>query len=465
MKNILSVTRDRWHGEGGYRDILIVAVPLILSTGAWAVQHFLDRMFLTWYSSDALAASMPAGILNFSITSLFLGTASYTGTFVAQYFGAGKDRRIGPVLWQGVYIGLIAGLLHLMLIPPAGSFFHFIGHGPEIERLEAVYFKILCLAEFPVVAGAALSGFYAGRGETWPVMWVNFAATAMNVILNYILIFGHLGLPSLGIAGAGIATTASAFFSFFLYLALICRAFHRNRFNTLAGWRFNPALFARLIRFGLPNGVQFSLENIGFTVFILFVGRLGSFELAASNIAFNINMLAFMPMIGFGIAVSVMVGQNLGMDRPELAKRSTYSGFHLTFLYMSLVAAAYIFTPDLFLWPFASQADPASFGQIRETTVILLRFVAFYSIFDTMNIIFAAGIKGAGDTRFAMLLGIGLSMFGLALPIYIAIGLLGQGLYTAWTIATFYVCLLGLAFFLRFLGGKWKAMRVIEPEL
>ncbi len=98
---------NRWRCEGGYREVLAIAIPLILSTGAWGIQHFVDRMFLTWYSPEAIAAAMPAGILNFTIMSLFLGTAGYVSTFVAQYHGASRCERIGPILWQGMYVAIM----------------------------------------------------------------------------------------------------------------------------------------------------------------------------------------------------------------------------------------------------------------------------------------------------------------------------------------------------------------------
>jgi len=256
MEKIIKMTIERWHGEGGYREVLQIATPLVLSTGAWAVQHFFDRMFLTWYSADALAAAMPAGILNFTIMGLFLGISGYVNTFVAQYFGAGQNHRIGPVLWQGVYVALFAALVHLALIPLAKPFFQFVGHEPEVMRLEIIYFQILCLGAGPVVGSAALASFYSGRGKTLPVMWVNFAASIVNIVLNYILIFGNLGLPALGIKGAGIATVISGFFSFFLYVAIICRKNHEKLYHTRTGWRFDRPLFMRFMRFGLPMGFR-----------------------------------------------------------------------------------------------------------------------------------------------------------------------------------------------------------------
>jgi MATE family multidrug resistance protein len=461
----MQAIRKRWGAEGGYRQVLVIATPLILSTGAWSVQHFVDRMFLSWYSPEAIAAAMPAGMMSFAVMSFFLGTATYVSTFVAQYFGAKRFDRIGPALWQGVYVALLGGVAQLCLIPFADVIFRFMGHDPLVQHYEVQYFQILCLGGAPFVGSAAFAGFFSGRGKPWPAMWVNTCATVVNLVLDYALIFGAWGFPELGIQGAAIATVFSGTFSFCVYLALISRKAYNEKYHTLKGWRPEGELFVRLLHFGLPSGLQFFLEMVGFTVFILLVGRLGTNSLAATNIAFNINTLAFMPMIGCGIAVSVLVGQYLGGNKPDLAQRSAYSGFHMTFLYMVSIAAAYVLVPDIFVAPFAAQANPQRMAEIYGLAVILLRFVAVYSVFDTMNIIFASAIKGAGDTRFVMFMILILSVFVLVLPAYIAIVILGYGLTIAWGIGAAYVIVLGFVFYLRFRGGRWKTMRVIEQPV
>jgi MATE family multidrug resistance protein len=455
--------KERWHSTGGYREVLHIALPLVLSTASWSVQHFVDRMFLSWYSPETIAAAMPAGMLHFSIASVFMGTAGYVSTFVAQYHGARQYDRIGHAIWQGVYISLIGGLALISLYPFSEAIFGWIGHADPVQRQEVIYFKILCFAGAPYMAAYALSGFFSGRGKTWPVMWVNTFATAVNLLLDYVLIFGNWGFPEMGIKGAGLATVLAGVISLCVYLWLIVDSKTDAVFHTLKGWRLEKILMLRVLRFGLPSGVQFFLEMAGFTGFILIVGRLGTTSLAATNIAFNINTLAFMPMIGCGMAVSILVGQYLGADNPKLAQFSTYSGFHLAFLYMGSIAAAYLLLPDLFVVPFALNADPAKFQAVYDFSIILLRFVALYSLFDTLNIIFCSAIKGAGDTRFVMYISVMLSFVGLLLPTYLAVVVLDFGLMVCWSLATLYVILLGIAFWLRFLSGQWKTMRVIEP--
>jgi len=456
--------KNKWNSDGGYREVLVIAIPLILSTATWSIQHFVDRMFLTWYSPETIAAAMPAGMLNFTIISIFMGTAGYVSTFVAQYYGARRYYRIGPALWQGIYISLIGGLVLLCVIPLAEPTFRLIGHSPQIQQHEVIYFQILCLGGGAYIGSYALSGFFSGRGQTWPVMWVNVATTAVNLILDYALIFGHWGFPELGIRGAAIATVVAGIFSLLVFFVLLFTGENDTIYHTRRGWRLEKDLLGRLLRFGFPSGVQFFLEIGAFTGFVLVVGRLGTASLAATNIAFNINTLAFMPMIGCGIAISVLVGQYLGAQKPDIAQSAVYSGFHLTFFYMASIAAAYVLLPDLFVAPFAHQADPEGFAEIYGYSVVLLRFVAVYCLFDTMNIIFCSAIKGAGDTRFVMIMTTFLSVFILIIPVYLTVEVLGAGLMVAWVFATAYVISLGVAFYLRFLGGKWRSMRVIEQK-
>jgi MATE family multidrug resistance protein len=129
---------------------------------------------------------------------------------------------------------------------------------------------------------------------------------------------------------------------------------------------------------------------------------------------------------------------------------------------MTSIAAAYILLPDIFVTPFAAKADPQGFTEIYRYSVVLLRFVAIYSIFDTLNIIFCSAIKGAGDTRFVMLMTVILTLFVLIVPTYLGIVVFDYGLTVSWILATIYIISLGITFYIRFLNGKWKTMRVIE---
>ncbi len=456
------IPRGRWSRQGGYREVLALAIPLILSRGAISIQHFVDRVFLTWHSPEAVASAAGGGMVSFLMLTIFIATAGYTSTFVAQYHGARRDDRIGPAVWQGIYVAAVGGAVQLLLIAPAGGLFELIGHEEVVQQHETAYFRILCLGAAPAIAGAAMSGFFAGRGRPWPTVAVTGLQTGLNMLLDYGLIFGKWGLPAMGVEGAATATVISACFSCALYWALMMRARYDQTYHTWRGRRLDVWLFRRLVQFGLPFGVQFFLDLAGFTVFVLLVGRLGTTSLAATTITFNINSLNFLPMVGFGVAVSVLVGRRLGENKPELAARSTYSALHLTVGYTAVVAALFLFAPGIFLRFFGARADPESFAVLRETVVVLLRFVAVYCVFDGMCIVLASALRGAGDTRFVMGLVIAVSGLVLVIPNVIALGVMGVGVYAGWTFVAAYIIVLAFGLLARFLGGKWKSMRVIE---
>ena len=457
--------KTRWAERGGYRQLLKMAVPLILSTGASSILHFIDRMFLAWYSPTSIAAALPAGVLNFAIICLFVGTVSYVSTFVAQYHGAKKPEKIGPSMWQGLYIALVGGAVLFAISFAASPIFRFFGHEAAIQEEEVLYFNILSKGSFFPIVAAAFAGFYSGRGKNWSIMWVNLAMALTNIALDYPFIFGKFGLPEMGIRGAAYATVIAGAVACVLYAILIFNKSNNGPYGTLAGWRIDRDLFGRMARYGIPSGVQYFVDVSGFAVFIILVGRAGAVELAATSITFNINSLAFLPMMGFGIAITVSVGQFQGEGRPELARRSVFSGAHLGFLYMIVVAATYILLPKLYIGLFALRADPEQFAPVREYVITMLRFVAVYTLFDTLVIVFASALKGAGDTRFVMVMILILSVFGLTLPTAIILLVLKAGVLTAWYVVSFYIILLGICFLIRFLGGKWKNMRVIEhPE-
>jgi MATE family multidrug resistance protein len=456
--------RAMWAGEGGGREVALLAYPLVLGHLSFTIQTFVDRLLLTWYSPEAVAGAVTGLFVVWSVIALFTGTGEYLTTFVAQYLGAGRPERIGPVLWQGIYFSVAAGGFIAALAPLAGPAFDLAGHDPRLRAYEVEYARALLLGAFPVVLMATLSTFFAGRGQTQAVLRVNVLATVVNVVLDYLLIFGRGGFPEMGVTGAALGTILSQVAGALLYLAVILKAEFRKAYHTLSGWRPEPWLVARLVRFGMPTGLQYSLEVGAFSVFMVIVGRIGTLELAASGIAFNLNMIVFMPMVGLAIAVSSLVGRYLGADRPDVAERAVGSALAMSFVYMAACGLLYVLGAPLLLAPYGAGAEPSTWPRIAEVATVLLRFVAVYSIFDMMNLIHAAGLRGAGDTVYPMVLTFVLAWLAMLVPAWVGCVTLGAGVYFAWAMASLYVLLLGLLMRRRFRTGRWKAMRVIEPS-
>ena len=459
---MLKALARRWSEDGGYREVLIIAVPLILSTGAWSILLFVDRMFLSWYSSEAIAAAMPAGMASFAMLCLFIGTAAYVNTFVAQYFGAKEESNIGAVVWQGIYF---SGLSILLVIPAyllAEKFFAFIGHSSEVQQLEVDYFKVLMYSAVFVVLNNTLSSFFSGLGKTMVVMWVSILITIINSLLDYLFIFGSFGLPEMGIRGAALATNIAVIIGSLVLLLLMLQTKYRQRFQILSAWRFNKSIFNRLVYFGFPNGLRLFIDMSSFTAFLMFIGTLGTYELAASNIAFNINALSFLPMVGLMIGVAVIVGQRLGENKPELAEKATWSALHIAMTFFGMLALLYLFIPEVFIYPFTLYGGLSDHDQSVALIIVLLRFIAFFGMFDAIFLVFLGALEGAGDTRFIMKMSIIISIGLLVVPCYLYVVNFEASIYVLWWIITLNVILYCLVFFFRFYKGAWKSMRVIH---
>ena len=452
-----------WHGDAGAREVLKLGFPLMLSMMSVTIQHFVNRIFLTWWSAEAVAGVTTGGFAIYVLTGLFNGTAEYATPFVSQYAGAKREDRIGAVVYQAAYFAALAGVVGYGLSYLVTPVFDAVGHVQSVRVHEIAYAEIMLRGTFPVVLMVAFSTYFAGRGRTKVVLGVTIAATVLNVAFDWILIFGKLGAPALGTVGAAYATVLSQALGALMYLLLIMNAPERRAHGFL-DFRFQPRLFFRLLKLGVPSGLQPSLEILAFTLFMFVIGNIGVAPLAATAIAFNLNTIVFLPAVGLGYGVSTLVARYLGMHRPALADRAIKSGLVITQIYMVVCSGAYLFLPGLLLAPYAAGADPSSFVEISGIATVLLRFVAFYSIFDMVNITCAGGLKGAGDTRFPMVATVVISWVVMLIPTWWFCVRGGQGVYVAWVFASLYVVVLGVVMFVRYRKGAWQSLRVIESD-
>ena len=385
------------------RELLRVAVPLIISSGSQSLMHVIDRIFLTWHSVDAVAASLPSGMLYWAVLSFPFGTAVYTNTFVAQYTGSGQPDRVTASLWQGVRFALIAGLL----LSCCGPFAHADaeldrplrpasgGWKPSTSPPAATARCRRCCRSCSRRSSAVADG-------PMVIMYVHIVTSIINGFFDYALIFGAGPFPAMGIAGAAWGTNIANVVACGLFGWLSLAAMRSEGYPVWETWRFDRELTLRMLRFGLPTGFQYLVDVGAFLLFTVYVGRLGTTELAATTIAFNLNSMAFIPMFGLGTAVLTVVGRRIGERRQDEAARTAWCGFGVASVYMGVFIVLYLTTPHLMLLPYAAASDPAEFDAVRPLVVTLLRFVALYSFFDAMAIVFGSAIRGAGDSQFSL---------------------------------------------------------------
>ena len=283
------------------------------------------------------------------------------------------------------------------------------------------------------------------------------------MVLDYCWIFGYFGFPEWGVAGAAWATVVSLWIKALVYLALPLQRRYREQFGTVAGLRWDSDLVRRMLYFGGPSGFQMLLDVTGFTAFMLLVGRLGETEAEATSMAFSISSLAYMPIFGLHIAVSVLVGERLGENRDDLAATATYTTLQLALAYMLLVSLLYVLVPDLFLSGFfvSETTNDANHLVVKHMAALLLQFVAAYNLLDATQMIFVGALKGAGDTRF--LLCVSLALAGLLAGFsWLSVQVWRLSVFGCWTLIVFWCLIAAVTYVLRFRQGRWRTMRVIE---
>lgn len=462
MPEASPVAEGIWHAPGGLREAFVTAVPLMISMMSTTVMMFIDRLFLLHYSAEAVAASLPSGIFAFSVICFPLGVASYVSTFVAQYYGAGRHREIGPKVWQGIWIGVASVPLSIACIPLASYTFGLTATSESMRSMEIDYFVSLSFSGGTHVLAGALSGFFSGRGKTWVVMFVDAFAALVNVVLDYCWIFGKFGFPEWGIAGAGWATTVALWIKIAIYFALFLRRKERDDYGTWSGRRFDRHVTWRLFKYGAVSGVQMMLEVFAFGWFTQLIVGLGKVPSSATTLAFNVNNFAFMPIWGVGIATSTMVGRRLGEERPDLAVRSTWSCLFWGVVYMGAMCVLYVSFPESVLYLYRRVSLPEDWAELSDTLLMLLKFLAAFGLLDALNVILSGTLKGAGDVRYVLVTSIAIAavcVFATWLGIRE-----GLGLIYCWWVLTAWVAALAAAFLWRFRQGQWKSCRVLEPK-
>ncbi len=451
-------------GRGGYLELLKLAYPLIIMSASNTIMQFVDRKLLALASTEDVAAAMPAGILYFTMFCIFLCATGFTSTIVAQYHGAGDKKSVLASVWSGVYFAIGAGIVITYVIPHIGHFMIGLGgHSDELYWREISYFDGLSGSGVFACLAAPFYGFFSGQGRTKPVAVINIIACVLNILLDYIMIFGWGPIPAMGIYGAGLATTLcalSGFLMIFSYFLLQNQNVFPTRSSRLPRWES----VVRLVRYGAPTGFQVAFDCGAFALVSFTVGSLGRDPLAAHTIALSINNMFFIPLLGLSDATSILIGQYIGRAKHSIARRIAYRAWRVSFLYMLLGGIVYTFFPRMLAGLFAPAEDDGNFQVVVEMARWLLVTAVVFNLSDTLKFIFGAALRGAGDTKPIMLISISCAYL-LMVPGVLAIVYWFEGsVVWVWAYLTIVAVTEGSLVLWRFRTGKWRFIRMIKPS-
>ena len=306
------------------------------------------------------------------------------------------------------------------------------------------------------IAIGALNGFFYGIHRPSVPLVAMIADNVANVVLCYGLVFGVFGLPALRVCWGGLGVCPVVYRP---VCHLTWGRFSRRRvtpsLRPAVLWQLSWSRFRQFVRIGWPAGVQQALDVLSWGVLIiLMVGRFGREQLAASNIAIQYTTIAFLPGIGLGQALTALVGKYIGEKKPDMAVQRVYEGLFLAMTYMTFVGLLYFLFPAPLLSVFTS--DPEV---IRAGSTIFL-CVAFFQLFDAMNVTFAGALRGAGDTHGVAWITVALLVTVFAPLSLSAVAYTNLESLGPWLAGTIYTVFLGLSLWRRFARGKWQGIDI-----
>ncbi len=452
---------------GEVKEVFRIALPLMISAGMFSLVLFVDRTFLLRFDGASMSASMAGGNLFWVLVCLPVGIASMTGAIIGQYIGNREEHRIGRFLWQSVWLSLAFVPVFAIVAAITPWLFRITGQPPELIPLESTYLRILMIGAVANVLETALSGFFSGTQRTSVIMWVSIASALINVVLDYALIFGmpifflDMEIPAMGIAGAAIASVIAFWFKAIAYAVLLLRRSYQTKYQLLSGFGFDFDMIRNLVYFGFPTGLMYLNEASAFTMMVLRIGAYGDIPLRATTMAFNFNMVAFIPLMGVSIAASVLVGRHLTESGPARASRSVYASLGIGLIYSVAWLVGYLVFPDTLMSLYDGQSSEESSVEAIRLGSGLLKYVAVYVVLDAAQLILAGALRGAGDTWFVLIGGTVASIIALAIGFTWEPDLDGDGLHWWWSMIAAWIWLLAVMMGLRFISGKWKSMRMV----
>jgi MATE family multidrug resistance protein len=450
----------------GLGEVLRLSWPASLAMLNTTMLKFVDGLMVSYVGPASFGAQLVGGMFAFVPESFAMGMLTVVNTYVSQNLGAGRLRQTGLYTWAGLAIAIaFAGCLIAPLALVAGPLFGLFHHAPDVTALEAMYFRYMVLSALVTLPSRVLEQFFFGIHRPRIVLVASLLANGFNVLANYVLIFGKWGFPAMGLEGAAIGSLVSWVLQFALLLAVFLARPLRLRYatNLFRAVRLRHCL--DLVRLGWPAGVQLCNDIASWTLFqAALIGPMGTEHLAGTTAAMRYMGISFMPAVGIGVAATAIVGRYIGQGRPDLARRRVHVAVSAAMVYMGICGV--LFT--IFRYPLVRFFVHVSPDQAMNAEVIVgigakvLVCAAVFQLFDAIGIVYIGALRGAGDTRWPMVVTMALS-WGLVIGGGVAAVLLLPQLTSLgpWIAASLYVVVLGGVMGWRFEGGAWRKIDLL----
>lgn len=412
------------------KAVLVLGAPLVGGHLAQMSIGLTDTIMVGWYGADTLATVTLANTLFFTLFLVGAGFAWAVMPLVASFAAEGDDQKVRRATRMGLWLSALFCAVMFPLLWWSARVLEALGQAETLAADAQSYLRILAFGLLPALVTMTLKSYLAALERTKVVFWVTVVAVPFNAFANYALIFGHLGLPELGLVGAAIASLSTHLFSMLVVIAYICLFVpEHSLFQRL--WRPDNAMFAQVLRLGVPIGLTSLSESGLFAASAIMVGWLGTIPLAAHGIALQLSAMTFMLHMGLSNAATVRAGNAYGRrDWPHLA-RGGQVALGLSACAAGLTIIVFVGLPEHLIAAFLDPDDPAR-AEIVATGIVLLMLAAIFQLVDGAQVVALGLLRGVQDARVPMIYA-AVSYFGIGLPAAYILGFVtGWGALGVW---------------------------------
>ena len=428
-----------------YKRSLHLAMPVVISQIGQVSVMLVDNMMVGHVGTTELAAAAFAN--NVFMVGMFFGMGITFGLtpLTGNSFGNGKINEVVIWLKNGIFTHLAAGFgLNLIM---AGIYFllPYLGQTPDVVKLAKPYFLLLCLSYLPFMLFFSLKQFFEGTGNTKIAMHITISANIINVVFNYLLIFGKFGFPEMGLNGAGAGTLISRVampLMFFTYI--IKNPVFKGYFVQAHQQLFDRQKIIRLLKIGIPIAFQITIEGIAFSIGAIMMGWLGEVQLAAHQVAIGLASFTYMVSLGISQANTIRVSHQMGVKDYKALKMAAFASTHLVLVFMSIMGIVFVIARNLLPFLFTDDTE------VIKIAAGLLIIAAIFQVFDGLQVVMLSTLRGMADVKLPMFIAF-FAYLALGIPasylLAFQIGLGPQGIWYGYLVG---LGAAGILFWLRF---------------
>ncbi|MEM8727564.1 MAG: MATE family efflux transporter [Chlamydiota bacterium] len=456
--------------DGSIRQLWKVSSGLMVSFLSMMAMTFVDRLFLSYYSTDALSAATSSGTLFWAGSFMWVTLAGIAEVFVAQYNGSKQYRKLGEPVWQMIYLSAIASIFFISLGSLGSRFFL---KSTFMNQNEVEYFRWNNYFAPFLTLLTALSAFYIGQGKTTMIKWLGVIGNSVNVLLDPLLIFGYKNyIPSMGIKGAAIATGIGIVVQIFILSPMFLSRKNQERFGT-NDYRFKPAAFIKCLKVGTSPAIFVMFELLGWAIFYKLMEGISSKHILVASVTQNVLTLFLFFGLGLEKGATAISGNLIGARKVGEVHRLFRSGVKLSLMFGGVVILFLGLFPDFFTELFFKNPNgsngshlgisPDMLQEIKVTLRVSFLMVALYLTLESVRWLLTGLLTSGGDTFYLLVVGAVSIWVFMVFPTYFFVVRLKAPIETTFYIRIFYCATAIGLLYLRFWQGKWKENRLVNP--